>query len=271
MQIFIRAAIVAAAALLLVLTTRASRAHEFYDPWCCNESDCAPYHGVVEPRAGGFFLPAFDVLIPYRAGPLRRAIARRASVSPVRISEGHGALLLRQGGRRLMGPHPEEARRAVAKDLFAQKAPALMLKLQADFGLSVEETAAVLGNLGHECGGFRQLQELVPTVPGSRGGYGWAQWTGPRRRQFEAYCRRNGFQPHSDLANYGFLFVELRGPEKQALAALKAARGLRGKVVAFEIRLPARRRQALRQPGAVGRAGAASLRRRPDPSTSAAA
>jgi hypothetical protein len=34
-------------------------------------------------------------------------------------------------------------------------------------------------------------------VPGSRGGFGWAQWTGRRRRAFEQYARENG--PESDL------------------------------------------------------------------------
>lgn len=119
-------------------------------------------------------------------------------------------------------------------DLFAQKSPAIMQKLMEDFGLTIEEAAAILGNLGHECGGFRFMQELRPTVPGSRGGLGWAQWTGPRRVAFEKYCRRNGYQTHSDLANYSWLFLELRGSERGAIGALKIARGLRNKVIAFE-------------------------------------
>ena len=69
--------------------------------------------------------------------------------------------------------------------LFRDKAPGVMRALIADFDLAVGDAAAVLGNLGHECGGFRLMQEQKPTVPGSRGGYGWAQWTGPRRRKFE--------------------------------------------------------------------------------------
>jgi hypothetical protein len=118
--------------------------------------------------------------------------------------------------------------------LFREKAPGIMRLLMADFDLSAEDAAAILGNLGHESGGFKFLQEKKPLIPGSKGGYGWAQWTGPRRRQYEAYCSRNKLDPASDKANYGFLWVELRGSEKAAIPAVKAARTLRDKVVAFE-------------------------------------
>ena len=65
-------------------------------------------------------------------------------------------------------------------------------------------TAAILGNLGHESAGLTILQEIKPTVAGSKGGYGWAQWTGPRRRAYEAYCARIGKNPASDEANYAY-------------------------------------------------------------------
>lgn len=52
--------------LALVLTVVPLRAHDFYDPWCCNGEDCKPYHGVVETRPDGFYLPEFDVTIPYK-------------------------------------------------------------------------------------------------------------------------------------------------------------------------------------------------------------
>lgn len=118
--------------------------------------------------------------------------------------------------------------------LFRQKAPGIMNLLMADFGLDVESAAAILGNLGHESGGFQFLQEKQPMIAGSAGGYGWAQWTGPRRREYEAYCQRNGFDPASDTANYKFLFVELSGSERAAIPAVKNAVGLEVKVQAFE-------------------------------------
>jgi Phage tail lysozyme len=118
--------------------------------------------------------------------------------------------------------------------LFTDKAPQIMGLLMSDFALSVESAAAVLGNIGHECNGFETLQEIKPTVAGSRGGWGWCQWTGPRRVQFEAYCARSQLDPASDKANYGWLFVELKGSEKKAIPVLQAAVGLEDKVVAFE-------------------------------------
>lgn len=118
--------------------------------------------------------------------------------------------------------------------LFTEKAPRIMRDLMRDFPISKEDAAAIVGNLGHESGGFAKLQEIAPTVKGSRGGYGWAQWTGPRRRAFEAWCKKEGLSPASDAANYGYLVVELRGDEKAAVPAVKKAVGLRAKVIAFE-------------------------------------
>jgi hypothetical protein len=117
---------------------------------------------------------------------------------------------------------------------FRATAPRYMRKLMDDFGLSELDAAAVFGNAGHESLGFTKLQEIKPTVAGSRGGYGWFQWTGPRRRDFEAYCERNNLKPSDNDANYAFLFVELKGPEKRALGKLKSADTLNEKVVAFE-------------------------------------
>lgn len=120
---------------------------------------------------------------------------------------------------------------------FRAKAPVLMTELIADFHITPEDAAAIAGNLGHECLGFTKLQEISPTVKGSRGGYGWAQWTGPRRKAYEAYCKRNGKDPASDGANYAYLFVELKGMEGSeggAIDKLVMAEGLQAKVIAFE-------------------------------------
>ena len=118
---------------------------------------------------------------------------------------------------------------------FVDKAPTFMALLMKDFGFSELDAAAVFGNLGHESNGLTAFQEVNPTVPGSRGGWGWAQWTGPRRVAFEAYCERNDLDPKSDKANYGWLFNELKGPEAGAVAKTKAAKTLKDKVVAFEM------------------------------------
>lgn len=121
---------------------------------------------------------------------------------------------------------------------FRAVAPAYMRRLLADFpSLDAQGVAAIFGNLGHESAGFTKLQEMKPTVKGSRGGYGWAQWTGPRRKAFETYCTRTGKDPASDEANYAYLFVELKGiegSEAGAIARINAASGLQAKVEAFE-------------------------------------
>lgn len=121
---------------------------------------------------------------------------------------------------------------------FRRVAPIYMRRLLSDFPtLDATDAAAIFGNLGYESIGFSTLQEIKPTVAGSRGGWGWAQWTGPRRRAFEAYCARTGKDPGSHEANYAYLFVELKGiegSERGAVAKTAAAFGLPAKVEAFE-------------------------------------
>jgi hypothetical protein len=126
---------------------------------------------------------------------------------------------------------------ANAEQTFRAKAPEIMAQLMRDFSTTPEDAAAIVGNLGHESLGFTAMQEFKPVVAGSRGGWGWAQWTGPRRRAFEAYCARTGKDPASDEANYAYLFLELKGiegTEGRAIGKLKAAKGLDAKVEAFE-------------------------------------
>ncbi|CDX54593.1 hypothetical protein MPL1032_190167 [Mesorhizobium plurifarium] len=126
------------------------------------------------------------------------------------------------------------ASKGKAQDLFRSKAPWIMALLMRDFKIGLDDSAAILGNLGHESAGFSAMQEIKPTVPSSRGGFGWAQWTGPRRRSFEAYASRVGLNPTDDQANYGWLFSELKGPYRAAIDKLVAAKTLAAKVKAFE-------------------------------------
>nr|WP_321482341.1 phage tail tip lysozyme [uncultured Cohaesibacter sp.] len=103
-------------------------------------------------------------------------------------------------------------------DLTAER---LMTNLQKDLGLTKEQAAGLVGNLAHESAGFKTLQEISPTVRGSRGGYGYGQWTGPRRRQFEAWTKEKGLDPTSYEANYGFLKHELQTNYNGVLRDLK--------------------------------------------------
>lgn len=85
----------------------------------------------------------------------------------------------------------------------------LMADLMSEFDLTKEQAAAFVGNLAQETGDFKYIQEIDPVVEGSRGGYGVAQWTGPRRKNFERWSEEQGLDPASYEANWGYLKKEL--------------------------------------------------------------
>ena len=117
--------------------------------------------------------------------------------------------------------------------LFRTKAVWITHRLLKDIPAWHEiDCFACIGNLGHECGGFAVMQEIGQTPP--NGGWGWSQWTGPRRRAFEAWCKAQNLDPASDEANYGYLLVELKGSEAGVVQAVARVDGLYSKVVAFE-------------------------------------
>lgn len=93
---------------------------------------------------------------------------------------------------------------------FVGLAPRIMKGLLRDFqNLNDMHVAAILGNIGHECAGFTQMQEGSP-ISGGRGGWGWCQWTGSRRDDFEREARAKGLAFDSFEANYSFLVHELK-------------------------------------------------------------
>ena len=64
------------------------------------------------------------------------------------------------------------------------------------------------------------INEANPIVPGSRGGFGLNQWTGPRRRAYEAFAQQRGV-PVDDLdTQLDFTMHEMEGPESAAWKAL---------------------------------------------------
>jgi hypothetical protein len=109
-----------------------------------------------------------------------------------------------------------------------------MARLIADFGLKDFQAAGLMGNIGEECDGFREMQEKKPIIPGSLGGLGWAQWTGPRRTQFQGFCNSNGLSPFADAANYGFLKQELTTTQVMSLTAIQKASSISKAVRTFE-------------------------------------
>lgn len=106
---------------------------------------------------------------------------------------------------------------------WEQRGGWVVRRLMADLHLLDYQAAGIVGNLGFESIGFRTMQEIAP-VAGGRGGWGWAQWTGPRRVDFERWAIEEHLPPASDEANYGYLLAELRGDYRSTVAALLKTR-----------------------------------------------
>jgi hypothetical protein len=67
------------------------------------------------------------------------------------------------------------------------------------------------------------INEIAPIVPGSRGGYGLNQWTGPRRRQFEEFAQERGASFDDLNTQLDFTLWELQNTERGAWNALQGA------------------------------------------------
>lgn len=76
-------------------------------------------------------------------------------------------------------------------------------------------------NIADESGWNPGINEIAPTVPGSRGGYGLYQLTGPRRKAYEAQA---GGRLDDPLAQAKFLLQELDTTESRARDRLLATK-----------------------------------------------
>lgn len=117
-------------------------------------------------------------------------------------------------------------------DRFTQVVSIYGPKLITDFSFPVVGSCGFWGNFGRETGGFTAYQE--DGSGSNSGGRSWAQWTGPRRVAFLAFCKAHGLDPKSDAAGYGFLCHELRGPYAGVVAAVKRASTLESAVRTVE-------------------------------------
>lgn len=126
--------------------------------------------------------------------------------------------------------------------------------MMADFGLTAEQAAGVLGNFMHESGG----KDIPPNInerlgiagdgagPPRRvvagvntGGYGWAQWTGSRKTAFIEFAIANGFMASwdvhgTDAANYAYLKHELSTGYTSTITRLKNTSTPEDAAVSFE-------------------------------------
>jgi len=96
----------------------------------------------------------------------------------------------------------------------------LMRDLQHNFELLDFQAAGIVGGLARETGNFRYIQEINPLVKGSRGGIGYAQWTGDRRVEFEVWASEDADLTSYEV-NYGYLAEEFRGPYASVIERLR--------------------------------------------------
>lgn len=89
-----------------------------------------------------------------------------------------------------------------------EKAAELTERMMSDLGIPREKAVAIVGNFMHESADFNTMQEVNPQS--GRGGYGWAQWTGVRRNNFEKFAAERGLDINSDEANYQYFLHEIQ-------------------------------------------------------------
>jgi hypothetical protein len=88
-------------------------------------------------------------------------------------------------------------------------------------GVSLPIAQGIVANMKAESNLQTGINEISPVVPGSRGGFGLNQWTGPRRVAYEQFAAERGV-PLDDLqTQLDFTMYELQGPERAAYAALQ--------------------------------------------------
>lgn len=103
-------------------------------------------------------------------------------------------------------------------------------------------------NFQDESGLNPGINEIAPIVPGSRGGFGLAQWTGPRRKALEAFAAERGMPVSDPGVQMDFLMTELQGPEAAAWAKISGAQnaGEAGAAIVNNFLRPAEEHRASR-------------------------
>jgi hypothetical protein len=90
-------------------------------------------------------------------------------------------------------------------------------------GLPEHVAAGFVRNFQDESGLNPAINERQPMVPGSRGGFGLAQWTGPRRVALEQFAQQSGRDVSDPNVQMDFLMTELQGSESGAAKSIMAA------------------------------------------------
>ncbi|CDP50709.1 hypothetical protein [Devosia sp. DBB001] len=92
-----------------------------------------------------------------------------------------------------------------------------------DRGLPEHVADAFMLNFRDESALDPSVNEASPLVPGSRGGYGLAQWTGDRRNALEQFAAGRNANVADPNVQLDFLMQELQGPEAKAYQAIMSA------------------------------------------------
>jgi hypothetical protein len=116
-------------------------------------------------------------------------------------------------------------------------------------GLPEHVADGFMMNFQDESGMNPGINEQNPTVPGSRGGFGLAQWTGPRRRALEAFAAERGVPAGDANMQLDFLMTELQGPESNAAQSIFGASdsGQAGAAIVNKFLRPAEAHRASRE------------------------
>lgn len=116
---------------------------------------------------------------------------------------------------------PQSASQQPDSSINKDKINTIVGNLRKDYGLTREQAVGAVGWMGYESGNMSVMQEYGHS--GTNSGWGWAQWTGPRRTAFMNYAAANKLDPASDEANYGYLKHELDTSHAYTLPALRKA------------------------------------------------
>lgn len=90
-------------------------------------------------------------------------------------------------------------------------------------GLPEHVADGFIMNFQDESGLNPGINEISPIVPGSRGGFGLYQLTGPRRTAYESFASERGVDPADVDAQLDWLMYELQGPEAKAAQSILSA------------------------------------------------
>lgn len=170
----------------------------------------------TRPDAGGWASVLTKGLLGFQSGRDRRAadnaIKATAAAEQSLISDMLGSL---GGGAGFptevaAGASPTSVA-AVGEPVAIPSAPEIRQGL-IDRGLQPHIADAFILNFQDESGLNPGINEQNPTVPGSRGGFGLYQLTGPRRREYEAFASQRGVNPADTNAQLDFLAGELGLP-----------------------------------------------------------